>query len=153
MFQLILNPIRRLIIERRRAIFRFWDGRRIRGADPIAVLRSLRADPEYDQEVHLPLVDAGDEEAIRIVANAVRRAFSVAAFESGGLSELELLGVLMDFITFTLALKKNTGPTPNSSEPSPSTSSGDSPGKETTNGLSGCTSTLTESRCDGPPAC
>ena len=153
MIQLMLNPIRRLIIERRRAIFRFWDGRRIRGADPIAVLRALRADPEYDQEVHLPLVDAGDEEAIRIAANAVRRAFGVAAFEAGGLSELELLGVLMDFITFTLALKKNTGPTPSSSEPFRSTSSGGTPGPETTNGQSDCTSTLTESRCDGRPAC
>lgn len=111
------NAFERWVIDRRRAIFRFWDGRRVRGVDPIAVVRALRADDEYDEETHLKLADAGHDDAIRITAAAVRRAFGMAGFAGGGLTDLECLAVLLQFLNYLTDLKKKIGLLPNSPEP------------------------------------
>ncbi len=103
-------------IQRRRQIFRFWDGATIRGVDPLHAVRALRADPEYVDTQHLPLVDAGDDDAIRISAAATRRAFGLAEVSAGGLSDLECLSVLTQFLKFLLHVKKNTARPRNSPE-------------------------------------
>ena len=154
MLSWLLDFLRRWIIERRRAIFRYWDGRRLRKIDPMAVLRALRADKNYDQAVHLPQVDAGDEEAIRITANAVRSAFGAPAFADGGLSELELCGVLVDFLTFLATLKKSTDTPQNSPEAAEPMQPSPSPADDsTTKQPLECTSTSIESSSSGPAAC
>lgn len=154
MFSWFLNLLRRWIIERRRAIFRYWDGRRLRKIDPMEVLRALRADKNYDQAAHLPLVDAGDEDAIRITANAVRSAFGAPAFADGGLSELELCGVLVDFLTFLATLKKSTDTPQSSPQAVEPLQPLHSPEDDSTTRLpSECTSTSIGSNCSEPAAC
>ena len=142
----MLNLLRAWLINRRRAIFRFWDGRRVRAVDPIEVSRLLRRDPFFDAETHLKLIDAGDDEAIRVTANAVRQAFGIPDLQGGGLAELECLAVLMDFYEFLHALKKNTSPTPSEQPPTESLSSDAS----TMPPRSDSGSTSTGSRCDEP---
>jgi hypothetical protein len=117
LFRAILSPVntyRRWVIERRRLIFRFWDGLQLRRVDPIVVARGLAAHPEFSESTHLPLCDAGDIDAIATTAGAVRDVFGVPPFADGGLAELECLAVLNDFQHWLFSLKKNTNTLPTS---------------------------------------
>jgi hypothetical protein len=150
MISWLINAIRRRIINPRRAIFRYWDGRRIRGVDPIAAIRDIKADPEYDEDSHPALVDIGDADAIRIMANAIRSAIHCPTFEAGGLTELELLAVYHQFLTYTASLKKSSSqpptPLPSTESTSPSESPDQTPTDSSSQSDSG--STLHESKCE-----
>lgn len=136
-------------IERQRQIFRFWDGKRIRAADPLHVLRALRADPEYTDTEHLKPAANGDDDARRIVASATRRAFGLAELADGGLSDLECLAILSQFLHWTRYLKKNTARPQNS----PETSEPQFSDESTTKPESESGSTSTESKPAEQGAC
>ena len=113
--------------DRERLIFGFWDGRRWRRVDPLPVLRALDADPEFNTSRDPGLIDRGDEEARGRALSAVKRAFGVEAFDGQkGLTETELLLLLVEFWDFCADLKKKASHLPTSqpsTEPAPSVES------------------------------
>jgi hypothetical protein len=81
--------------DRERAIFRFWDGRRTRAADPLAVQRALLAVPGFDPENDAKRADlvlkggpgADHPEALAALyrlTDATRQAFGVGAYRESG---------------------------------------------------------------------
>lgn len=147
----MLGFLRRWYINRTRAIFQYWDGRRIRRIDPMAAFRALVAHPEFDWESHPDLIDTGDDEATDITLGAVRDVFGVQAYKgelSAGLTEAETISLLTDFVVYVNALKKNINPSPISPPPTGPDCSGDSTTKPSVD----CGSTSTESNCAAPAA-
>lgn len=119
--------------RRTREIFRFWDGRRWRYADPLAVARALENNERFDWTTHPALTATGDLDALKVTADAVREAFALPLFDGRhGLTEGECLSLLADFTDYLDSLKKNTSPSPMwpvstaSDDPSPTKSSSDS---------------------------
>lgn len=110
-------------MSRNRNIFRYYDGTRKRGIDPIHVIRSFAAHPTFNADTHIALAVAEepDYESVGICVQAVRDIFAVPPWHEkpgwfwtrqAGLTEGECLAVLMQFCEFVGALKKNTRPTP-----------------------------------------
>jgi hypothetical protein len=109
--------------ERQRQIFRYFDGVRRRGIDPIAAYRALASDPDFRYDLHVQGCLEGDLESIQITLAAVRRTFDVRPWNEAterGLTEEETLELLPQFYDYMESLKKNTAPWPSSS---PSTAS------------------------------
>lgn len=104
----MLDFIRRWRFSRQRNLFPYWDGRRTRKGDPVALLRSLHEDDFFNWEVHPQMIKSGDADAIRICADAARRAFGVPSFEDGGLTDIEALTLFSKFVAYISAVKKNT---------------------------------------------
>lgn len=134
-----------------RDIFRFWDGKDNRGIDPLWAYRALLAHPDFDWEVHPGLIDQMDSDdrslrdlavqASELTVQAVKDVFGVRSWtnEAPGLTESEMIGLLIGFVDYLVGVKKNTNhlpispqhlePTPSgtsSEEPSPTRSSLDS---------------------------
>lgn len=129
----MLNFIRRIYANRQRAIFRFWDGTRKRGVDPILVVRALESHPEFNWEVDPQLIEMEDADreaadgAFARIADATRMAFGIPLFDGKhGLTEGELLNLLGFFVGYLNALKKNTSTPLTSPEPTASASLGES---------------------------
>lgn len=115
-----------------REIFWFYDGSKARGADPLAILRTLNANPSFGENLELlenaQGVDAFVEKASSEAMDAIREAFGLRRFdETGGLTELETMEVFKDFCAFIESLKKSsprwssllaTSPQPSTGEPS-----------------------------------
>lgn len=121
MFERIANFLRTRRQQRRRAIFRFFDGVRERRADPLVVLRALAADPRFLLDKHPALAAAGDAESQHITVAAVRSAFAVQAYSytardqrESGLTDEESLELLSRFAEFLEVVKKNGSPPPTS---------------------------------------
>jgi hypothetical protein len=101
---------------RRRAIFKFRDGRRRRRADPLAVWRRLWTDAEVNLERDLQdafdpdLPDTESLAAMKNLADLTRRAFALPTFEQGGLTEVECQNLLADFLTYMASVKKKVQP-------------------------------------------
>lgn len=152
MFHWLSNLLRKRR-ERGREIFRFWDGARERGADPISVMRAIALDEVFVPEVHLdPLLLEGipnrdAAEASQIAVEAARRIFGVQAWsdDQPGLTEQETLQLWLNFAEYLDGLKKNSSPNqtgPEVTETAPTVSEDESG----TNTTSDSTSTLDESR-------
>lgn len=107
----MLNLIRAYFWGRKRRIFKYWNGRRIRRGDPIAIAQSLSEHPMYLRR-HLNDARAGDADAWAIVADAARHAFGIPDQDAGGLTTAELVALAIDFEVYAEALKKNAGLTP-----------------------------------------
>jgi hypothetical protein len=104
-FSAIANSIR----QRRRAIFRFWDGSRMRAIDPMLPFRTLAQHEKFDWDTTPALIDMGNFEAMGLTADAVRAAFGVEALnETGtrGLTESECSRLLVDFMDYMAVIKK-----------------------------------------------
>lgn len=129
---MLLNWIRRTLSNRRRAIFRFWDGTRWRAIDPMVAYRGLDAHAEFSWEEHPLLIEAALDgqlatdpgvtrvawEALGITAAAVRDVFAIPVFDGRrGLTEEELLNLLCDFSEYVRGVKKNISPPPISRQP------------------------------------
>jgi hypothetical protein len=119
MFNFVINWIR----NRQRQIFRFWDGHKVRGADPIVVWRALLSHPEFEITRDTALMEVSDFKIAdgarqRIVA-ATRTAFGVESLAGGGLTEDETVDLFKAFCVYAAELKKNSSNTPISSEPTP----------------------------------
>lgn len=97
-----------------RAIFRYWDGVRDTGCDPIAALIAMEQDPEFRQDQHPQQVDEGDAEATQIMARMVERVFHLPPCDPAtgeGLTISERLALYQTFCEYAEALKKNGEPT------------------------------------------
>lgn len=101
-------------MNRGRAIFQFWDGKQDRAADPMVIHRALLAHSEFNWETTPALIDVDNDhissDALRVTADAARKAFGVPEFASGGLTESELLQLLVQFSLYLTSLKKSTNP-------------------------------------------
>lgn len=106
----MIRFIAQMLWRRRRNIFRFNDGRRVRSVDPIVASIAL-----HEHETFLPrhlgeAVD-GDPEAMKIVAGAACEVFGVtplAASGKSGLTVAELLELMLAFDGYMWSLKKST---------------------------------------------
>ena len=111
----MINALRRFFRNRGRQIFRYWDGSRIRYADPIVVWRAFLAHPDFEIERDSALIDLNEAGAwVRCIA-ATRAALGIALPENGGLTENETYARFQDFCTFAAALKKNINHWPTTS--------------------------------------
>jgi len=130
--------------EANRDIFRFWDGHKVRGVDPLRAYRAMLAHPEFDWELHPTLIDQMDSDnagqrniaiaASEVTIRAIRDVFGIRAWsnKSRGLTEAETIALLVSFVEFLVGVKKNGNPTPISPEhmvpqPSPTSSTGEFP--------------------------
>lgn len=104
----MLNWIRQRWTRRNRQIFHYWDGRRNRKADPLAVLESLRTRKDFDLERDPVLAGEGESDAIAATVRAVRESFGVPAWseESWGLTGGESIALLTEFFTYLESVKK-----------------------------------------------
>lgn len=148
----MLNWLRRILINRQRAVFRFWDGAKMRRIDPMVVYYALCEHPEFDWEKTPLLIDVDDTQimlpAMQMTAAAVRSSFLVGSLEQGGLTDGECVQLLTAFNRYMLALKKSASPlatSPESTEPPASDVS-------TMKHDSDCFSMSTAPRFDGQPA-
>jgi len=110
----MLSMFRRWLWSRRRSIFRFRDGSKIRAIDPIAVAIALHEHPAFTFR-HLQEASCGDRDAMLIVAKTACDVFGVhplAADGKSGLTIPERLELMLSFDVFCAALKKNTAPSP-----------------------------------------
>ena len=101
---------------RSRGLFRFHDGKRIRQVDPISVLMALESHPKFrlDLDPKRALED-GDQEAMALLADAVRSAFGVREFSSprrAGLTVYECVELLAVFSFYVDSQKKSTNTSP-----------------------------------------
>lgn len=103
--------------ERQREIFRFWDGEKERGVDPLVIWTNLWGDDSIDVDVEFKRIANNELESTVEVVKAARNWFSIKPFtvtDSGeeGLTDLEVCDVLRDFLTFVNEIKKKRGPLP-----------------------------------------
>lgn len=129
-------------------IFRYWDGTRMRGADPLLVFRTMIAHPTFDLEKHTELMRVPDVkvqmEAVQITVDAVREILGVNAWSEaggGGLADREVLALLDQFIIYTANLKKNGSGQQTWPDATVSPSLGDKPEITKPSSASGSTST------------
>lgn len=98
--------------ERGRKIFHFHDGKRSRSVDPIKTWTMLQLDPAFEMDRHVKELRSEDNrtaaEASRVTTSAVRRAFGIAEFEAGGLTDQECIGVFDAYTSWLEAQKKST---------------------------------------------
>ncbi len=109
---MIFRMIRQWAWNRRRQIFHFNDGRKVRSADPIAVAIALHEHSEFLPR-HLGEAADGDSTAQQIVARAACDVFGVtplAADGRSGMTVAELIELMFAFDAYLFALKKNIEP-------------------------------------------
>lgn len=144
--------LRRWRQNRRRMIYRFWDGRNFRSVDPIDIHLRLQSHPKYLASRDLKLIDAGDREATCTTAAAVCDTFLVEPYnaETGrGLTVGERLGLLADFYFWIELQKKSINPLQTAPSNTESVTSPTSRGPITP-GTADSTSFATEPTCETP---
>jgi hypothetical protein len=107
----MLQWLRNRIWRKRRLIFRFHDGHKIRSIDPVEVVVGLHGHSSYLHR-HLGEAANGDADAQRTVAQAACDVFGVHPFDSTsqtGLTVAERIELVMAFDLYMWKLKKNTG--------------------------------------------
>ena len=110
-----------------RLLYRFWDGRQWRRVDPWRTYRAILADPKFNLETHLPLVEKGVEPETTHCMQAICSAFGVQRYDVAagtGMTDWELLSLLDSFTGYLDALEKKTDDGRISSSPTGGTSSG-----------------------------
>jgi hypothetical protein len=113
-----------------RDIFRYYDGRRERRGDPLAIQRALVLDPEFELAIDPGIATVPTPEGIRAAGRtvaAVRRAFGIPAFEEYGLTDAGCLVLFAEFGEFVKGLREAAGPLASSPGPTPASGSADSP--------------------------
>lgn len=93
-----------------RFIYTYWDGKKQRQDDPLAIRYRLDTHPTYRFDVHPVLAEKGDMAAYEIVLSAICDAFLVKRFDPAtgtGLTQTELVGLLIDFGSYLESVKKN----------------------------------------------
>jgi hypothetical protein len=130
MFAFLRTLFRRWLEKHERHIFRFWDGRTERAVDPMLAFRGLATHPRYNPEVHPPLVDVGDHDALDAMLQAARDVFGVKAYDGAtgeGLTENETIDLMVSFAQFVGGVKKKPNPSPTSLPSTDPPGSADSP--------------------------
>lgn len=89
----------------------FFDGRRWRSADPLAIARAFFTHPSFDWDETPELLRTGvatvQLEAFRVIGVAVRDVFGIRPLDQGGLSDRECLDLLAEFRQYLGDVKKN----------------------------------------------
>lgn len=121
----MLNWLRRLLAARYRRVYAYWDGQRIRRADPQVLLRSLSGSKLFSWQTDPDLAETGDDEAYQRVMAGAREAFGLQAWTDStpGLTEDETWATLLAFVYYVNAQKKSGRQQPISPEPTASESS------------------------------
>jgi len=103
-----------------RMIFSFWDGSKIRKVDPLEILKKLKDHPDYNLARDGVGLDEGDVDANYQYANVVYESFGIPPFESDdeignvGLTRVEAVEILRQFVYWLENIKKNIKPPPTS---------------------------------------
>lgn len=98
--------------NRQRQIFRYWDGKTYRRADPLEILRSFALHPTCNLDRDLQLAHAGDLAADNEVYRAICDVFKIPPFDLGGLTRTECYELLTSFHEWLDSVKKNTATQP-----------------------------------------
>jgi hypothetical protein len=96
--------------NRHRLLFRFWDGEQERSADPYRLWRDLNNHPKINLEEIAPAIDEGREPETTTLIEAMAEVFGLKRFDSttkAGLTDWEVLNLLVELDEYLLALKKN----------------------------------------------
>lgn len=99
-------------------LFVYWDGSRRRRIDPLRAFRALSAHPTYRPDVTPIMADAGDPEALATMLQAAQDVFDVRPFDEAtghGLTENEMLDLMVDFTIWLESKKKSMPTSPTSS--------------------------------------
>lgn len=96
-----------------RQIFRFFDGEKERGIDPIATFRAFVSQPDFDYQADVGLAETGDLQATARVLAAARAAFKVSEFsedngQQSGMLDSEVIATMKAFGSFISSLQKKT---------------------------------------------
>lgn len=142
MFQWVLDRIRSWVFNRQRYVYRFWDGSRTRVADPLAMYRELMAHEDFRlDDMKLLTIPSLMPEKAKTLAKSYRDVFKVKGVEDGGLTDVECVHNLQDFLGVSYIQKKSgetqqTSPvstdTPVSQNSTDQTSTGDGSGSTST---------------------
>ena len=118
MLRFIFNRWRKKKWAKNRLVFQYWDGTRIRCADPFRLYRDLQSVEGVDIAALAPMVDEGSEPETTQVVNAIAKVFDVPRLnDQGGLTDWEILNLLADLNNYLLSVKKKYNPGPTSPQP------------------------------------
>lgn len=96
-----------------RLIYRYWDGRKERLGDPLALVRRLTTYEGLALEVDAKLASGSTPEApaaLGRIVDATRAVFGVQPLEQGGMTEGECLALLYHFMEFVGEVQRDAGP-------------------------------------------
>lgn len=94
-------------------IFKFWDGEKNRGIDPLDASIMLGRDGSFDWQAVAVRSQTGDLAAVGELVEQVRTIFKLKHYEilddgkEVGVTSSEVLNILMDFMAYMDTLKKN----------------------------------------------
>lgn len=114
---MLLNLIRRWWHRRHTHIYQYFDGRKLRRADPLRLWRAILAHQDYREddwkmlEVDSPWIKL---QAIERLSRVFRQAANVRIAEQGGLSDAECVRLLREFVSYQQVQKKSGGQKPTS---------------------------------------
>lgn len=112
MLRWALDKLRCWLFNRQRYVYRFWDGSRTRVADPLASYRDLMAHEDFRiDDMRMLSIPALMPDKAKSLANAYRDVFKVKQVEDGGLTDVECVHNLQDFLGVAYIQKKSTGTT------------------------------------------
>jgi hypothetical protein len=103
--------------NRHRLLFSYWDGNRVRRADPYRLSRELQGQKELDLIAVAPLVDEGKEPETTQFVSVIAAVFGVERWNDStqsGLMDWEILDLFRDFNGYLLNIKKKYNPGPTS---------------------------------------
>ena len=107
--------------ERKRKIFRFFDGTQMRAVDPLRAWMLLLTDPHLEMPRHISELESHDDrisaEAGLIVAAAARRAFGLSEFSAGGSTDQECIDAFQVYLEWLGAQKKTSNSSLTSQQP------------------------------------
>jgi hypothetical protein len=112
--------------NRKRLVFRYWNGERTVQGDPFALYRALLHHPDMNLETMASMLDAGMEPESTVVLQGLSDVFGLRRFNPRtgyGLTDWEVKDVLVAFEAYLMGLKKSTSSGPTSPQPTDSTSS------------------------------
>lgn len=130
----MLSTIRKALARRtigKRDLFAYSDGQQIKHGDPFRIFRAIVNDPRIDIARDQPLIDVGAEPETSKAIQVLMDAFGVTHWDGEtGLTDWEILNLLVQFSEYMEALKKNTN---SSATLSPTTDTKSSTGPECPN--------------------
>ncbi len=117
MFAFIRDAWERRTRSKIRFVFRYWNGSNRVFGDPMELYRALQSHPDYS-ESNLSLLgqEAIQNQIIGELATVVRDVFKIPQLAEGGLTELECVQVLGEFIAYCGFQKKSGVQMPTSPE-------------------------------------
>ena len=151
MLRYLLDKLRCWLFNRQRYVYRFWDGSRTRVADPLACYRDLLAHEEFRMD-DLKLLSSPSlmPDKAKTLAKAYRDVFKVKQVEDGGLTDVECVHNLQDFLGVAYLQKKNGEQSPNYPTSTDTEVSPDSADQTNTGDGLGSISTVTDSQSTEP---